>query len=72
MGGPLVTTVRVAFRSPPPLLEVIFVAHTFLATAYSLHGQEDARIEAKEVLRIYPKFSVKHWADTFFDRHNGS
>ena len=41
------------------------VAHAFLAAAYALHGrQEEARIEAAEVLRINPKFSIDHWAKT--------
>jgi adenylate cyclase len=41
------------------------IAHGFLAAAYSLHGwQEEARIEAAEVLRINPKFSVDYWAKT--------
>jgi len=40
-------------------------AHAFLAAAYSLHGrEEEARIEAEEVMRINPKFSVGHWAKT--------
>ena len=38
------------------------VAHAFLAAAYSLSGrQEEARVEAEEVLRINPKFSVDRW-----------
>jgi adenylate cyclase len=41
------------------------VAHAFLAVAYALHGrEEEARIEAAEVLRINPKFSVDYWAKT--------
>jgi len=41
------------------------VAHAFLAAAYSLHGrEEEARVEAAEVLRINPKFSVEYWAKT--------
>ncbi len=41
------------------------VAHAFLAAAYSLHGrEEEARMEAAEVLRINPKFSVDNWAKT--------
>ncbi len=41
------------------------VAHAFLAAAYSLHGrEEEARIEAAEVLRINPKFTVDYWAKT--------
>ena len=41
------------------------VAHAFLAVAYSLHGrEEEARVEAAEVLRINPKFSVEYWAKT--------
>jgi adenylate cyclase len=41
------------------------IAHAFLATAYSLHGrEEEAHIEAGEVLRINPKFSVEQWTKT--------
>jgi len=41
------------------------IAHVFLAAAYSLHGrEEEAHIEAGEVLRINPKFSVDHWEKT--------
>jgi len=41
------------------------IAHAFLAAAYTLHGrEEEARIEAAEVLRINPKFSIDHWAKT--------
>jgi len=41
------------------------VAHAFLAAAYALHGrEEEARIEAAEVLRINPKFSIDYWAKT--------
>jgi adenylate cyclase len=41
------------------------VAHAFLAAAYALHGrEEEARVEAAEVLRINPKFSVEYWAKT--------
>ena len=41
------------------------VAHAFLAVAYSLHGrEEEARMEAAEVLRINPKFLVERWAKT--------
>ncbi len=41
------------------------IAHGFLAAAYSLHGQqEEARIEAAEVVRINPKFRVEYWAKT--------
>ena len=41
------------------------VAHAFLAVAYSLYGrEEEARIEAAEVLRINPKFLVDSWART--------
>ncbi len=41
------------------------LAHAFLAAAYALHGrEEEARIEAAEVLRINPKFSVDQWAKT--------
>ena len=40
-------------------------AHAFLAAAYSLHGRkEEAGIEAREVFRISPKFSLVHWAKT--------
>jgi adenylate cyclase len=42
-----------------------FTLRAFLTIAYSLHGrQEEARIEAAEVLRINPKFRVEHWAKT--------
>jgi TolB-like protein/class 3 adenylate cyclase/Flp pilus assembly protein TadD len=35
------------------------LAHTFLAAAYSLAGrQEEARFEAKEILRLNPRFSL--------------
>jgi TolB-like protein/Flp pilus assembly protein TadD len=38
-------------------------AHAFLAAAYSLQGRkEEAGIEAREVFRISPKFSLEHWA----------
>jgi len=38
------------------------IAHAFLTAAYSLRGlKEEARIEAGEVLRINPKFSVDRW-----------
>ena len=38
------------------------LAHTILAVAYSMGGrEEDARATAEEVLRIDPKFSVKHF-----------
>jgi adenylate cyclase len=41
------------------------VARAFLAVAYSLSGKdEEAIIEAKEVMRINPKFSVDEWAKT--------
>ena len=41
------------------------IAHAFLAAAYALHGrEEEARIEAAEVLRINPKFSIDYWAKT--------
>jgi TolB-like protein/Flp pilus assembly protein TadD len=41
------------------------VAHAFLAAAYALHGrEEEARIEAAEVLRINPKLSVDSWVKT--------
>jgi tetratricopeptide (TPR) repeat protein len=41
------------------------VAHAFLAAAYALHGrEEEARLEAAEVLRINPKFLVDSWAKT--------
>jgi adenylate cyclase len=41
------------------------VAHAFLAAAYSLHGrEEEARMEAAEVLRINPKFSIDSWTKT--------
>jgi TolB-like protein/Flp pilus assembly protein TadD len=36
-----------------------WIAHSFLTAAYSLAGQEEqARIEAKEVLKLNPKFSL--------------
>jgi tetratricopeptide (TPR) repeat protein len=42
-----------------------FVAHAFLAVAYVLYGrEEEARIEAAEVLRINPKFLIDSWAKT--------
>jgi adenylate cyclase len=42
-----------------------FTARALLTVAYSLNGrQEEARIEAAEVLRINPKFRVEHWAKT--------
>jgi tetratricopeptide (TPR) repeat protein len=41
------------------------VARAFLAVAYSLSGkEEEASIEAKEVMRINPKFSLDEWAKT--------
>jgi adenylate cyclase len=41
------------------------VARAFLALAYSLDGKdEEASIEAKEVMRINPKFSLEEWAKT--------
>ena len=46
------------------------IVHAFLAAAYSLHGQEEeAHIEAGEVLRINPKFSVEQWAKTLPYQH---
>jgi adenylate cyclase len=42
-----------------------FMSHMQLAAAYSLTGrQEEARIAAKEVLRLNPKFSVTFWGKT--------
>jgi len=42
-----------------------FTARALLTVAYSLNGrQEEARIEAAEVLRINPKFRVEYWAKT--------
>ncbi len=39
-----------------------YIAHMLLATAYSFAGrQEEARIEAEEVLRLNPKFSIEFW-----------
>ena len=36
-----------------------YIAHMLLATTYSLAGrQEEARIEAAEVLRLNPKYSL--------------
>jgi adenylate cyclase len=41
------------------------IARAFLAIAYSLSGkEEEASIEAKEVMRINPKFSVGKWEKT--------
>jgi TolB-like protein/Tfp pilus assembly protein PilF len=41
------------------------IAHAFLAAAYILGGmEEEALAEAKEVLRINPRFSVEQWAKT--------
>jgi TolB-like protein/class 3 adenylate cyclase len=41
------------------------IAHAFLAAAYSLGGrEEESHLEAKEVLRINPKFSVNYLAKT--------
>jgi adenylate cyclase len=43
-----------------------FLAHLFLTQIFSLSGRdEEARIEAAEVLRINPKFSVEKWAKKF-------
>jgi len=40
-------------------------AHIGLGTAYSLMGrEEEARVEAEEVLRINPKFSLDHFVKT--------
>ena len=37
----------------------------FLAAPYSPHGrEEEARMEAAEILRINPKFLVERWAKT--------
>jgi len=42
-----------------------FTLRAFLTVAYSLHGrEEEARIEAGEVLRINPRFLVDSWAKT--------
>jgi len=42
-----------------------FTVRAFLTVAYSLHGrEEEARIEAAEVLRINPKFLIDSWAKT--------
>jgi adenylate cyclase len=42
-----------------------FTVRAFLTVAYSLYGrQEEARIEAAEVLRLNPKFLVDSWAKT--------
>jgi len=39
--------------------------HVGLAVTYSQMGREkEARVEAAEVLRINPKFSVESWAKT--------
>jgi len=39
-----------------------FLAHLMMTEVYSLSGRkEDARVEAAEVLRINPKFSVDKW-----------
>ncbi|MGD8332877.1 MAG: tetratricopeptide repeat protein [Desulfobacterales bacterium] len=41
------------------------MSHMMLAAAYSLAGRQDeANIEAKEVLRLNPKYSVAFWAKT--------
>jgi tetratricopeptide (TPR) repeat protein len=41
------------------------IARAFLAVAYSLNGKEqEAGIEAKEVMRINPKFSLEKWERT--------
>ena len=41
------------------------IARAFLAIAYNLNGkEEEATIEAKEVMRINPKFSVGKWEKT--------
>ena len=41
------------------------VSRVFLAATYSLNRQEEeARVEAKEVLRINPHFSVDQWEKT--------
>ena len=42
-----------------------FTVRAFLTVAYSLYNrQEEARIEAAEVLRINPKFLVDSWTKT--------
>jgi adenylate cyclase len=42
-----------------------YIAHMLLATAYSLADrQEEAHIEAEEVRRLHPKFSIAFWEKT--------
>ena len=42
-----------------------WISHLFMAAAYSLAGRDDkARIEAAEVLRINPKFSLEKFAQS--------
>ena len=56
-----ITAGKEAIRIEPNNL----TAHAFLAVAYSLKGrEEEACSEAREVLRINPKFSVDYWAKT--------
>ena len=41
------------------------IAHAFLAAAYSLSGrEEEAHVEAAEVIRLNPKFLVETWETT--------
>jgi tetratricopeptide (TPR) repeat protein len=52
---------KVLHRNPDDL-----IAHIRQASTYSLLGrQEDAGIEAKEILRLAPQFSVGHIAKTW-------
>jgi len=56
-----ITWCEKAVRGEPNSL----LAHLFMAAAYSLAGREDkARIEAAEVLRINPKFSLEKFAQS--------
>jgi len=56
-----VSAYKKAFQRAPDHL----IAHIGLATTYSLMGrEEEARAEAKAVLRINPKFSLMHFKKT--------
>ncbi len=51
---------KVLQRNPDDL-----IAHLNLAASYSMAGrEEEARAEVAEALRIYPKYSVEHFAKT--------
>jgi adenylate cyclase len=53
-----ITWCQKAIRQEPNSL----LAHLFMTSVYSFSGRdEEARIEAAEVLRINPKFSLKKW-----------